>query len=304
MTIAIEVLRAGPLLTVQDLGRRGHAHLGVPRSGAVDDAAHRRANDAVGNSHDEASLEVTLLGCTLRARGPVVLAVAGAACDVFVGGVRAPFGAPFRVAAGQVVEVGPALQGLRTYVAVRGGIGLAPVLGSRSTDTLSGLGPDPLAAGDVLPVGDDGAEPAGLFAASATVVGNAGAAPGHAGAAPGHAAGGVPVQVALRRGPRDGWLAPDGWTMLERVEWTVSQRSNRVGLRLEGAALPRARSDEIPSEGMVPGAVQLPPSGEPVIFLADHPTTGGYPVIGVVRAASLSAIAQARPGDRLILRTR
>lgn len=288
---ALEVVRTGPLLTVQDLGRSGHAHLGVPRSGAADLPSHERANAAVGNPAEAATLEATLGGCVLRATGEAVVAVTGARCRVFVGGVAAPWGRPFRVAAGRQVEVGAPSAGVRSYVAVRGGICVPAVLGSRSTDTLGGVGPAPLRVGDVLPVG--ASSPAGdeLFAA----------APATPAAGDDH---GAALELPLRRGPREDWLDEHGWRALERTRWTVSVRSDRIGVRLEGPGLPRARSGEIPSEGMVRGAVQLPPSGLPVILLADHPTTGGYPVVGVVAAAGVWALAQARPGVEIRFTTR
>lgn len=286
----LEVVRAGALTTIQDLGRAGHAHLGVPRSGAADAGAHRRANAAVGNPPEAATLETTLLGCTVRARDEVALAVEGARCDVFVGGVRAPWGAPFRVRRGQVVEVGPAHAGLRSYVAVSGGIDVPPVLGSRATDTLSGMGPAPVQDGDLLPVGASAERPS---PARLSVRGLAhGPEPASAGV------------VEVVAGPRQEWLSLEGWEALALASWRVGAQSNRVGVRLEGEPLARARDDEIPSEGIVTGAVQLPPSGLPVIFLPDHPTTGGYPVIAVATEAGIAAVAQARPGDTLRLEVR
>lgn len=286
---AVEILEARALVTVQDRGRIGSAHLGVPRSGAADLVAHDRANALVGNTAPAATLEATMLGLRVRARSAAVLAVTGARCDVFVGGVRAPWGAPFRVTGGQVVELGPALHGARSYLAVRGGVGVAPVLGSRSTDTLSGLGPAPLRAGDVIPV--DGAESAddALFAQprEARRLPDADAA--------------VAAELVVARGPRWEWLGASGWRDLLGRTWTVTADSNRVGVRLGGEPVPRARGGEVPSEGMIRGSVQLPPSGLPVILLADHPTTGGYPVVAVVASRSHSALAQAWPGSALRL---
>jgi len=276
----ITVVRAGPLTTVQDMGRPGLAHLGVPRSGAADRGSHRRANALVGNPEEAATLETTLLGCALRAEASLVVAVAGARCEVFVGGVPAPWGAPFRVGPGQTVDVGPAHAGLRSYVAVRGGIDVAPVLASRSTDRLSGLGPEPLADGHRLPTGAAPEAPDHLF--------------GRPEAAPAHA-----TELELMPGPRHDWLA--SWAALTGQEWRVGSGSDRVGVRLEGSPLARSRDGEIASEGIALGAVQLPPSGHPVLFLADHPTTGGYPVIGVLTPEAVDAAAQARPGASVTL---
>ncbi|MGV9574022.1 5-oxoprolinase subunit C family protein, partial [Streptomyces nigra] len=155
---ALSVVRAGALTTVQDLGRPGHAHLGVPRSGALDPPAAALANRLAGNPADAAVLETTLNGCTVRPRSTVTMAATGAPCRVTVNGRPAAWGAPVRVPAGALLDVGPAVSGVRTYLAVSGGVAVEPVLGSRSTDLLSGLGPSPLTDGAVLPLG----RPAGL----------------------------------------------------------------------------------------------------------------------------------------------
>jgi len=266
----LEVLRAGPLTTVQDLGRPGYAHLGVPRSGALDVPALRAANALVGNDSGAAGLEVTLTGCVLRSRVPAVLAVTGAQAVVRVDDAEMPYGEPFPVAAGSTVQIGRTSVGVRSYLAVAGGIDVPPVLGSRSTDTLSGLGPQPLRDNDVLPLG----EPAG---ASSTVD-----VPEYASR----------VELRYRPGPRDDWCVES----LAGSAYTLSPLSNRVGARLAGPTLTRAVAGELPPEGVVLGAIQVPADGQPLVFLADHPTTGGYPVIGVVHPADLSGLAQARPG--------
>ncbi|NDZ87586.1 biotin-dependent carboxyltransferase family protein, partial [Streptomyces sp. SID10115] len=154
---ALAVVRPGALTTVQDLGRPGHAHLGVPRSGALDPPAARLANRLVGNPPEAAVLETTLDGCAVRPRRTVTAAVGGAPCPVTVDGRPAPWGAPVRVPAGALLDVGTAVSGVRCYVAFDGGVTVDPVLGSRSTDLLSGLGPPPLAPGAVLPLGRPGA---------------------------------------------------------------------------------------------------------------------------------------------------
>ncbi|WP_049570720.1 biotin-dependent carboxyltransferase family protein [Streptomyces sp. SBT349] len=277
---ALAVVRAGALTTVQDLGRPGLAHLGVPRSGALDLPAHLLANRLVGNAPGAATLESTLSGCAVRARHPVTAAVTGAPCAVTVDGAPAPWGAATRVPAGAVLALGPAARGVRSYLALAGGVAVAPVLGSRATDLLSGLGPAPLADGDVLPLGEPGAPPA-----------PADAVPQPA----------PPAELVLRMrlGPRDDWFTPAALDALATARYRVSPAANRIGLRTEGPPLARARQDELPSEGMVLGAVQVPPDGRPVVFLADHPTTGGYPVAGVVPEADLAAAAQAVPGTPL-----
>ncbi|GAA0950777.1 biotin-dependent carboxyltransferase family protein [Kribbella koreensis] len=269
---ALTVLEPGPLATIQDRGRAGQAALGVPRSGACDRRSYELANRLVGNAPGAAAIEVTFGGLALRAEAEVVVAVTGAPCP------DAPLNAPSTLRAGDVLRLGAPRSGLRTYVAVRGGIGVEPVLGSRATDLLSGLGPAPLTAGDVLPVGcEHGPMPGVDLAAVADPV-----------------AGDLVVRVIP--GPRQDWFAPGA--LLGR-RYAVSSNSNRIGVRLEGTPLERIREGELPSEGMTLGALQMPPSGLPVLFLADHPVTGGYPVIAYVARADLDACAQLRPGQSL-----
>ncbi|MEE4425046.1 biotin-dependent carboxyltransferase family protein [Streptomyces bugieae] len=274
---ALAVVRAGALTTVQDLGRPGHAHLGVPRAGALDAPAHRLANRLVGNPETAATLETTLTGCAVRVRTATTVAVTGAPCPVTVDGRPAPWGAPVRVPAGAVLDAGPAVHGLRSHLAFAGGIDTEEVLGSRAADLLSGLGPDPLTDGAVLPLGAPYGPPAAADAVP------------HPG----------PVSelvLPFLPGPRDAWFTRAGLRTLTTGRFTVSAASNRIGLRTEGPPLERARTGELPSEGMPLGALQVPPNGLPVLFLHDHPTTGGYPVIGVVPERFLAPAAQAVPG--------
>jgi biotin-dependent carboxylase-like uncharacterized protein len=277
----LDVVRAGALTTVQDLGRPGFAHLGVPASGALDRPAHLLANRLVGNPAAAAGLETTLDGCAVRASGPMVVAVTGAACPVRVDGRPAAWGAPVRVPAGAVLDVGAATSGVRAYLAFAGGVDVPEVLGSRATDLLSGLGPASLSDGGQLPLG---ASRSGRSEAHDVLP---------------YGGLGAELVLPLAPGPRDDWFVPGALRVLALGRYEVSPASNRIGLRTLGPALDRARHDELPSEGMVSGAVQVPPDGRPVVFLADHPTTGGYPVIGVVPAAALPAAAQARPGTAL-----
>jgi biotin-dependent carboxylase-like uncharacterized protein len=279
----LRVLAPGPLATVQDAGRPGWAAIGVPRSGAADRAAHDLANRLVGNRPEAATVETTAGGLRLRAERTALVAVTGAPVPVTVAGRAAPCNAPVTVPAGAELVLGAPATGLRSYVAVRGGIDVPPVLGSRSTDRLSGLGPEPLTAGALLAIGQDaGEEPV-------------------VDVAPVRPPSDRPVLRVLP-GPRRDWLAEEAWSRLVSDTWTVSADSDRVGLRLAGPRLARARDDELPSEGLVPGAVQVPPDGAPVLFLADHPVTGGYPVLAVVVTADLPAAAQLRPGDEVTFR--
>ncbi|GAB3702212.1 biotin-dependent carboxyltransferase family protein [Amycolatopsis oliviviridis] len=277
---ALEVVRPGPLALVQDLGRPGYAHLGVPPSGALDVPALRLANRLVGNDEDAAGVECLFGGLSLRAKTSCTIAVTGPAVDVEVDGRAAGSHAPVWVAPGQVVTIGAPATGLRCYLAVSGGIAVDPELGSRSRDVLSEIGPAPLKAGDVLPLGTPSL-PGGADVVLPTV-------------AP------ASLVVPIEPGPRAHWFEDPAAGLAKT--WTVTAESNRVGLRLDGPALTREAEyaeQELPSEGLLTGAVQVPPNGLPVVFLADHPTTGGYPVAAVVRRASLPALAQARPGTLL-----
>lgn len=279
---ALEVLVAGALSTVQDLGRPGLAELGIGASGAADRRSFELANRLVGNGRRAAGIEVTFGGLAVQARGDLLLAATGAPCPL---STTRPSGSgmnvPFYLHDGDRLDVGVPRTGLRTYLAVRGGVDVAPVLGSRSTDLLAGIGPEPLAAGAELGVGDE-------VAADPTVDVAAVADP----------TGGV-IDLSVVPGPRDDWFVPDALTALAAEPYDVSSESNRIGMRLNGRELVRARTAELPSEGMVPGALQVPPSGRPTVFLADHPVTGGYPVIAVVVRADLDRAAQARPGQLL-----
>jgi biotin-dependent carboxylase-like uncharacterized protein len=273
--MSLHVREVGPSVLVQDLGRPGWAHLGVPRAGALDAPASALAQRLVGNPPDAACLEVLLGGLVLTTDEGVWVAVTGAPCRVEVDGRPRDFGAAVRMPAGAELRLGRPVHGLRTYVACAGGLTVDPVLGSRSTDTLGGVGPPPVTAGDVLPVGRASGSPAPLDTPRPPATG--------------------PLRVTL--GPRADRVAGEALDLLCRTSYTVSPDSDRIGLRLEGDPLPLASTDELPSEGMVLGAVQVPPDGRPVVFLADHPTTGGYPVVAVVEHADLWQCAQLRPGE-------
>jgi biotin-dependent carboxylase-like uncharacterized protein len=279
MTASLEVLATGPLATVQDLGRPGYAHWGVSWSGAADRASHRLANRLVGNPEEAATVEVTFGGLRVRPDADVVVAVTGAPCSISVDGTPEGCNAAVEVGAGQEVEVSTPRTGLRAYLAIRGGVDVAPVLGSRASDVLAELGPAVLTEGDRLPVGDAAAgEP---FFEVAPV--------------PEPPVELVTLRVAL--GPRHDWFSSEALESLLHEPWTAAADSNRIGLRLQGPQLRRVVDEELPSEGMVRGALQVPPTGAPTVFLADHPVTGGYPVIAVVLADDVDAAAQVRPGQ-------
>lgn len=284
----LTAIRSGPLTLVQDRGRPGLAHLGVGAAGAMDRAALALANRLVGNDADAAGLEILFGGAEFAADGPVWVAVSGAWGDVTVGARSVEPHTATRVPAGERLAFGATEHGIRYYLAVRGGIDVPRVLGSRSRDTLAGLGPAPLADGDALSVGP---EPMTPIPPVDTV--------------PVDPPSGAPVALALRPGPRRDWFPAGAWELLLHSEWQVSPRSDRSGVRLEGPALERAGARELPSEGMVPGAIQVSPDGAPTVLAVDHPVTGGYPVIAVVTDDFLDALAQLRPGQgvRFLLAT-
>jgi biotin-dependent carboxylase-like uncharacterized protein len=263
---ALELLRAGPLTTVQDLGRPGWAHLGVPPAGAFDRDALRRGNRLVGNGDAAAGLEATLVAPTIRFTQPALVAVTGARTAF-------PYDAAVEVEAGDVIALGSCRDGVRSYICVRGGIDVEPVLGSRSHDVLTGLGPPPLRDGDVVRLGGAPAREPGRGDAPAR---------------------GPTLRVVP--GPRDDWFAPDALGVLTGTDWRVGNASNRVGIRLEGPPLRRRDDRELLSEGLVTGAIQVPPSGRPILLGPDHPTTGGYPVVAVVFDDDVSRAGQLGPG--------
>jgi KipI family sensor histidine kinase inhibitor len=297
----IEVVRPGPLATVQDLGRPGYGHLGVPHSGAADAAGLRLANRLAGNPDGAAGIEFTLGRAALAFPAGAVVAVTGAPVPLTVQGPPAGGAAPgdvahgdaFEVPAGGVLRMAAPAVGLRSYLAVRGGVGVPPVLGSRSADLRSGLGPAALRRGDVLPVGDDPATAAGGVAAQPVAVQPAAVQPTVLPVA------GEPSVLRVIPGPRDDWFAPGALRQLCAATYVVTPASDRTGLRLDGPALPSAGRGELLSEGVAAGALQVPHGGKPILLLADHPVTGGYPVIATVLSADIGLAAQLRPGSKL-----
>lgn len=289
---ALTVLDVRYAASTQDLGRPGFSEAGLGAAGAADRGSAALANRMVGNRPTAAVLEALLGSVTLRADGHVVAALTGAPGPAAVeradGRVHgAAIGAVLMLGPGDVLRVGLSETGLRTYLAVRGGLAVEPVLGSRSWDSLAGLGPSLVRAGDVLPVGVD-ADGWPLVDAVAPPL-----APPSGG----------PVVLDVVAGPRDDWFRPDWRRTLTGQTWTTRPDSDRVGVRTTAPdPLVRQRDGELPSEGVETGSLQVPPEGHPVLFLADHPVTGGYPVVGVLTAASVDRAAQLRPGDPLRFR--
>jgi biotin-dependent carboxylase-like uncharacterized protein len=280
----LRILEAGPCTTVQDLGRPGLGWIGVGTSGAADRGALRLANRILGNDEGAAALETTYGGLAAQALRPLLLAVTGAPAAVRVDARAEGLNCQLYLRAGATLRLGTATAGVRGYLAVRGGIDVAPVLGSRSTDLLSGLGPPILKPGAVLPVGDSAGPCPALDVApvAATPTGE--------------------LELGLMLGPRHDWFEEVAISRLLTEPFEVTTDSNRVGIRLRGPELPRRRGGELPSEGTMLGSLQVPTHGRATLFLADHPTTGGYPVIAVVLSADVDRAAQARPGQRIRFR--
>ena len=341
------VVTCGVLTTVQDTGRRGWAHLGVPGGGAADRAAALRANHLVGNPPDAAVLEVTMGGLRVRVGAGRRVAVTGALVDLTVDGMPARAETTLPLSAGSELSIGACRAGLRCYLAVEGGIDVPPVLGSRSADTLSGLGPPPLRPGDRLPLGPPllgrgdrlplGPPPLGrgdrppagppplrvsdrppagpsplrrsdrLSAGPPAGAGRDALGPPGQATVPDLRSGDRPVLpgegdavvLTARPGPRDDWVGRAGLQVLTGSEYLIHPSSDRTGLRLCGPPVPVQRTGQLPSEGMVAGAVEIPPDGQPIVLLRNHPSTGGYPVAAVVDEAGLDLLAQCRPGVRV-----
>jgi biotin-dependent carboxylase-like uncharacterized protein len=288
------VIKPGPLTTIQDLGRRGLGAMGVPPSGAADPVSLIAANRLVGNPDASAGLELTLGRAALRCHGDLTIAVCGAPTTVTIdsGGGSGPrpagFGSRIEAADGAVIAIGGPTTGLRCYVAVAGGISVPAVLGSRSSDLLSGLGGSPLKPGAILPIGSAHTRPVPPRDVPGT---GTQIAPR-----------GEVVELRVIAGPRLDWFEADALDLLCSGVYTVTAASNRTGLRLDGAPLPRSSDAELPSEGLVTGSLQVPHDGMPILLLADRPTVGGYPVVAVVVSTDIGLAAQLRPGDRLRFR--
>lgn len=289
----LRVLDPGALTLVQDLGRPGLAALGVSASGAFDRTAHRLANRLVGNDEGAGALEHLLGGLRLTLPAGTWFAVTGAwgVLRLIDARGRARAVEPHTAVRADTeaeLQLGPITRGLRATVAVRGGIAVPAQLGSRSRDTLAALGPAPLVAGDRLPLGPAPAAavpPADLVPVNPPTDGV--------------------VELAVRPGPRHDWFGAAAWHLLLTGEWRASVRSDRTGVRLEGPVLartPESQDEELASEGMLRGSIQVSPDGAPTVFGPDHPVTGGYPVIAVVTDASLDLLAQLRPGQPVRLR--
>ncbi|MCD8073618.1 MAG: biotin-dependent carboxyltransferase family protein [Lachnospiraceae bacterium] len=280
--MAIRVINPGALTTVQDIGRTGYQELGMPCSGVMDTCAYQAANTLVGNKHGEAVLEFTLFGGIYQIEEDAILALTGADMAPLLDGAACPMNRPFPVRRGQILMVGTALSGCRSYLAVSGGIDVPTVLGSRSTNlkcAIGGFEGRALKVGDLLPVGVSSIiyrEVADRFAPERI----------------------FPEMLTVRAigGPQEDLFTEQGRKTFYTGTYTVSQESDRMGCRLRGAAIESRHGTDIVSDAIVFGSIQVTPAGQPIILLADRQTTGGYAKIATVCTADLPALAQARPG--------
>ncbi|MEV8267986.1 5-oxoprolinase/urea amidolyase family protein [Microbacterium sp. NPDC076911] len=282
---AIRVVEPGLLATLQDLGRPGAASLGVAPSGALDRRALSTANRLLGNAETAAAIEVTMGGFRARAERDLWIAFAGASGAATLDGHPVDPYRPVQWLRGQQLHLDWFTRGARAYLAVRGGWGGPTVLGSRASDVLAGLGEPPLRSGDQLSLSQADASPIPPVDLS-----------------PWEAPHDGDLDIELAEGPRADWFDERARATFFDTVWVVSNNADRVGIRLDGPPLARERVGELPSEGMMPGAIQVPPSGQPTVLMADGPVTGGYPVIAVVTDAALSLLGQARPGTRVRFR--
>ncbi len=288
---ALVVEGVGWQALVEDTGRLGFADMGLGSAGFADRGSAELANRLVANPPGTAVIEVLFGGLAVRAEGAATVAVTGALCPLLLrragGAIRRP--AMYEVVAlsdGDRLELGSPTAGLRSYLAVRGGVAVEAVLGSRSRDTLAELGPEPLVPGSVLPVG---ANARGWPVVDAVPW-------------PAWTAGGDTVLDAVL-GPRDDWFEPASLAWLGSGAFEVSSEADRVGVRLVSERpLVRRLTHELPSEGAELGSIQVPPDGHPILFLADHPVTGGYPIAAVLTTTAVDRAAQLVPGQTVRFR--
>lgn len=297
----LEVISPGLLTTVQDLGRKGLRHLGVVVSGAADRDALAIANRLIGNRPDAAGLEATLSGPTVKLRQSRLVAITGGECEASCDGRPLPMWRMLAVAAGSEIRIGRVTRGARVYLAIGGGIAVSPVLGSRSTDLRGCFGGHlgrALKAGDRLPLArEDATAGARLMARLDEGRQRVVAAPWWV--TPTEDLRGDTALLHLEFGPEAAMLHPGALRVLRDGTWTMAADSDRMGLRFEGPPLRVASRRELVSAGVMPGTVQLPPDGHPVLLGVDAQTVGGYPRIAQVIRADMGRAMQLRPGERV-----
>ena len=296
----MNILFPGPLSTVQDMGRTGHASQGYPECGACDKYALALGNLLCGNPETAAAIEMTFVGATVQFDQDAVIALTGASCAPTLNGMSIPLHAPVRVPAGSTLEIGMFTAGLRLYLCVQGGVDVPPVLGSRSTDLkcrIGGVEGRALRQGDHLPIGMPA--PGYAFGRAARAAKVLAGKPWLLRPRTAHSF--MPEQaVPLLRavpGPQDSAFTEEGLRTFFSSMYTVATDLNRMGVRLSGPAVATKHGSDILSDGIVEGSVQISANGQPILMLADHQTTGGYAKIATVIAPDLSACAQLRPGE-------
>ena len=284
----LRVITPGMVTTIQDWGRWGWQSLGVPVAGPMDLFSHRMANALVGNQPDWATLEVTLVGPEVEFQDDRTAAVTGAEFEVVVDGRPQPLNESFAVSAGSVVRFGRRSLGARAYLAIGGGIASPPVLGSRAThlpSEMGGLGGRPLRVGDRLPLGRMESEPR---PSSGRTVKPMSLLPDGK------------VIARILPGPHADRFAPDALDVLQSAPYVLDAASNRMGYRLHGPRLRHAGGPEMLSDAIPLGALQVPVAGEPILLMADRPTTGGYPILATVISADMHLAGQLVPGDSIV----
>lgn len=300
--MSIRVLKPGMLTTLQDSGRNGYQHYGVPVSGAMDLFSHRVANVLVGNPGDEATLEMTLQGPRLEFDCDTLIAICGGDLTPMIGGTAVPEGKAVRVRAGSVLDFGACRSGCRAYLAARGGFDVPRVMGSRSTyeaAQLGGMHGRALRKDDRLPIGQAAGNIYPALYAELTRSRLACAFPNWAVNQHSEKFGRMPQTARIIRGRHWEAFPAVAREALTGTEFGIAPDSNRMGFRLDGATIDPGKRLEILSEGVTFGTIQVPPGGKPIILMADRQTVGGYPKIAEVASVDLHLLAQLKPGDRL-----
>lgn len=290
--MSVTVIRPGLASTFQDCGRHGHQHLGVPVGGAMDQRAHQLANLIAGNERDMATLEITLLGPTLRFETPACIALAGADLGPAVNGEPAPMGRPLVMRAGDVLSFGSRRSGVRCYLAWHGGIALPHVLGSQSTYLRGGLGGfhgRALRKGDVLPLNaplrTDTLEALARDLGQTSIY------------LPSTLANNPRARLRIMRGPHTGLFTDEALRAFFGKPYRIANESDRMGYRLQGPPLSVRENRQLLSEGASFGSIQVPADGQPIVLMADRQSIGGYPKIGHVATVDLPQLAQSMPGE-------
>lgn len=283
--MSVKVVIPGPLTTVQDAGRYGYMNSGIGTSGVMDEVSYKKANYLVGNENGEAVLEVTLFGGTMEFTEDAVIAVTGATMDVKINEEPTEMYRAYQVKAGDILSLGMVTAGCRTYVAFAGGIDVPVVLGSRSTNLkckMGGYEGRALAAGDIFEIGKNGRSYEALKdrMAKPDVYTS-------------------PITVRVIEGPQEEYFTEVGKKTFYNETYTISDQSDRMGYRMEGASIESVNGTDIISDGIALGSIQVPTNGKPIILLADRQTTGGYAKIATVCSFDIPKLVQGKPGDQV-----